>query len=212
MDYTAVRRKLPQEMLSLRQFVAWRWGKVRQNGKREKVPVNPHNGKADDVKNPKMWGSFERACSYARDHFMDGIGFVFSEDDPFCGVDLYDCVDPDTGMVGLGIDEILDSLDTYAEISPSGEGVKAILKATHPGYKHQTEDTPWGGKLEIYDRNRFFTITGEVYRDAPVRDAQRALTALYGDLFGSGGVQGPESLSNITEGRERATEGLSGRG
>src|SRR5215210_4091559 len=115
-------RDLLSELIPYRQWVCWRYGKVRTNGIPEKVPINPRTGSKANVTNPKTWGTYEEARAYARDHFMDGIGFVFTKDDPFCGVDLDECRDPDTGGVALGVDEMLDTLDTYAEISPSGKG------------------------------------------------------------------------------------------
>jgi putative DNA primase/helicase len=162
---------LPPELRSYPQWVVWRWGKVRKNGKREKVPIDPRTGNKAKTNDPKTWSTFGDACAYARDHFMDGIGFVFSEDDPFCGVVLDDCVDPETGDVRPGADDVLGSLNTYAEISPSGKGIKAMCRANKPGKRSGASRTPWGGGLEIYDRDRFFTVTGNVYRDARVRDA-----------------------------------------
>ena len=114
---------------------------------------------------------------------MDGVGFVFTPDDPYCGVDLDDCLEPDTGEARLGVDEVIDSLRSYAEISPSGRGIKAIVRATKPGDTFVTRNTLWGGKFEMYDQRRFFALTGAVYRDAPVREAQEAVDALYREYF-----------------------------
>jgi putative DNA primase/helicase len=164
---------IPVELRSLPQWVAWRW--ERRKNSWMKVPIDPRTGRKARINYPETWGTYEEACAYTREHFRDGIGFVFSEDDPFCGVDLDECVDPETGEVRLGADEVLDSLNTYAEISPSGAGIKAFVRAVKPGVRCSTSSTPWGGKIEIYDRDRFFTVTGSVYLDAPIRDAQEAL-------------------------------------
>ena len=51
-------------------------------------------------------------------------------------------------------DEIIAALDTYTEISPSGTGVKMIMRGTLPP-KHRRI-----GDIEMYCAGRFFTITG----------------------------------------------------
>jgi hypothetical protein len=62
----------------------------------------------------------------------DGVGFVFTESDPFCGVDLDACVDPKTGGVASWAEGIVRELDSYAEFSPSGTGLHVLLRAKLP--------------------------------------------------------------------------------
>jgi primase-polymerase (primpol)-like protein len=87
-----------------------------------------------------------------------GIGFVFSPDDPYCGVDLDRCLDPASGVIVPWAISIIRSLNSYCEISPSGKGVKLFIRASKPGDRCKTayED----GDVEIYDHARFFTTTG----------------------------------------------------
>lgn len=112
-----------------------------------------------------------------------GVGFVFTPDDPYCGIDLDDCIDPDTGETRLGVDDVIDTLGSYAEISPSGAGIKAIVCATKPGNKCVTKDTTWGGRFEMFDQEKFFALPSRGYRDAPLQEAQEAIDALYGEFF-----------------------------
>jgi hypothetical protein len=102
---------------------------------------------------------------------------VFSVDDPYCGVDLDDCVTPQ-GEVKAWAQAIIDNLDTYAEISPSGTGVKLLVRATLPGkgLKKKHHD----GEVEIYDRGRYFTLTGWHLKGTPEspQDAQEAVVNL----------------------------------
>lgn len=174
---------VPQELRIYPQWVAWRWGKMRKNGKQEKIPIAPRSGSKARTNDPNTWSTFEEACAYARKHSMNGIGFVFSEGDPFCGVDLDDCIDPETGQVYPGVAQVLSSLNTYSEISPSGKGIKVICRANKPGKRSGASRTRWGGGLEIYDRDRFFTVTGDIYHAAEVRDSQEALNDLYWRFF-----------------------------
>ena len=67
-----------------------------------------------------------------REKDLDGIGFVFTESDPFCGVDLDACVDPKTGQIASWASEIVGALDSYTEFSPSGTGLHVLLRAKLP--------------------------------------------------------------------------------
>jgi hypothetical protein len=92
-----------------------------------------------------------RAC---RERGYYGIGFVFTADDPFCGVDLDRCRDAVTGEVEEWAREIIRELDSYTEMSPSGTGVHILVRATLPEGRNRN------GRIEIYDHDRYFTVSG----------------------------------------------------
>jgi putative DNA primase/helicase len=83
------------------------------------------------------------------------VGFVFCSGDPYVGIDLDDCVDPETGQIELWALQIIEELDSYTEFSPSGKGVHIIVKGKIPSAVKRDE-------IEMYDCKRFFTITGHV--------------------------------------------------
>jgi putative DNA primase/helicase len=84
---------------------------------------------------------------------------VFSSGDPFCGVDLDGCRDPETGEMEHWAKEIVEALSSYAEVSPSGRGVHIIAKGKAP--------TPFKrDRIEMYSIERFFTVTGQVLEDS----------------------------------------------
>jgi putative DNA primase/helicase len=53
---------------------------------------------------------------------------------------------------------IVEELDSYTEISPSGTGVHILVKAALPEGRNRK------GRFEAYDRGRYFTITGKHMR------------------------------------------------
>jgi putative DNA primase/helicase len=63
---------------------------------------------------------------------MHGIGYVFSAEDPYTGIDLDKCRDPETGTIEEWAQEIIISLRSYTEISPSGRGVHIIVRGKLP--------------------------------------------------------------------------------
>lgn len=151
------------------QWVAWAY-----QGKK-KVPINPHTLNPAKTNDPSTWSTYEHASQVAGEH--SGVGFVFHSNDPFTGVDLDHCVDPQTGEISLWASEIVEQLDSYTEVSPSGTGMKIWVRGEKPGTKCRT------GNVEVYDQERFFTFTGNVVRDVEVADRQHELNQLYKNLF-----------------------------
>ena len=83
----------------------------------------------------------------------DGLGFVFTEDDPFVGVDLDDY--REVGELTEWAEAIVDRLDSYTEVSPSGTDVHVLIEGMIPSTKSRS------GSVQCYDSRRFFTMTGD---------------------------------------------------
>jgi putative DNA primase/helicase len=173
---------VPAELRELRQWVAYR---------PDKVPIDPATGRPADTTDPTTWGTYDAAATRAATDGLPGVGFVLTADDPYAGVDLDDCRDPDTGQLDPGATAIVTGLDSYAEVSPSGTGVHVIVKGTIPGSRNRK------GKVEMYDRNRYLTFTGQHIADAPqaVNDRQLALDGLYYRVFGT--VNEPDTADTL---------------
>ena len=152
--------RIPEDLKKLNQWIAWRYGK-KKSGRYPKVPVDPITGSNAKVNDPETWTSFGEAKEALQDcdSQVDGIGFVFTKDDPLACIDFDDCRDPETGQIEPWAEEIVLSLDSYSEISPSGTGVHTIMKADVPdGARCRYElDT---NEIEVYSCGRFLTMTG----------------------------------------------------
>jgi primase-polymerase (primpol)-like protein len=166
--------KIPEELKSRNQWVLWKFAE--RDGKFTKIPLNPRTGGPAKTNDPATWGTFDEAVSAWRRNGMPGVGYVFSADDPFTGVDLdHALVD---GSPRLCAQVILEQLASYSEISPSGRGAHVILKGTlPPGRNRRT--FPCGLGFEAYGRLRFFTITGAHLAGIPtkIEDRQAELTS-----------------------------------
>ena len=146
---------IPAELRERDQWVIWRY-KTR-DGKRTKVPYQAAKPRTEaEVDDPSTWSSFEHAAAVKG---VDGIGYVFSADDPYTGVDLDHCINADTGEVHPAAAAIVERLASYTERSPSGTGLHVIVAAELHGDRHRTSKTPWDGVFEVYDRGRYFTMT-----------------------------------------------------
>lgn len=154
---------IPQELKDLPQWVAWRY--ETRDGKRTKIPKNPMTGGNADATKPNTWASIAEALISMETYRLEGIGFVFSENDEFCGIDLDKCLDPTTGELEPWAQRWVDLFGSYTEITPSGTGLHIIIKGEMP-IRPGKEENKRGrkrGKFEAYDRLRFFTFTGRVF-------------------------------------------------
>jgi primase-polymerase (primpol)-like protein len=143
---------IPSEMKQHKSFVVWRY-ENRGGPKPAKVPYNPNTGKQASVTDPATWAGFEEATAAA--HNYSGIGFVLSENDPFACIDLDD---PKGDAAAIAMQaRIYGAFDSYAEVSPSGQGLHIWVKGAVPTGKRR-------GSVEVYSTARFMTLTGKVYR------------------------------------------------
>jgi hypothetical protein len=159
--------RIPAELRERRQWVVWRYEE--RDGKRTKVPYNADGASVRaSATDPETWESYGCAVTAARhDEGVDGIGFVFSEHDPFTGIDLDACFD-ENGELHPDAARIVDSLGSYTERSPSRTGLHIIVRADLNGHpRNRTGDVPWGGGIEIYSHGRYFTMTGNRLDDTP---------------------------------------------
>lgn len=168
---------VPGELKARPQWVTWR--SERRGGKPTKVPYAPTTGRRASTTDASTWAGFDAAFrAWRRGDGYDGVGFVFSNTDPYCGVDLDDCLD-DAGDLATVAMKIVQGLDSYTEISPSGRGVKLFLRATLPPGGNRK------GKVEIYDRGRYFTVTGDHLAGTPctVEARHQELAAVHAEIF-----------------------------
>lgn len=165
--------RFPAALVARDQWVMWRY--VERDGRPTKVPFQP-NGQHARTDDPSTWSSLA-ACRAARaaciGHWeavtYDGVGYVFSADDPFVGIDLDKCRGEQWAA------DFVAQWATYTEITPSWRGYHLIGLGTLPGGKGRRK-----GAVELYDRGRFFTMTGVTYPQAPAepQPVQGALDAL----------------------------------
>ena len=162
---------MPHELCHRDQWVAYRIESI--NGRTTKVPYNPRTGRKASATDPSTWvTAWENRDEY------DGAGFVFTADDPYVGIDLDTCRDPETGIIEPWAIEVIEAFGSFTEPSVSGTGVHIIGRGQIPGDRNRA------GKIEMYDRARFFTMTGNpLDRYEQITDCQDALDVFYAQTF-----------------------------
>lgn len=174
---------IPQALTTRDQWVVWR--SEQRGGKITKVPYDARTGRLAESDNPDTWASYNDACAVAAD--FDGIGYVFSADDPFTGIDLDDCITD--GQVAPWAEAQIVAFNSYSEVSPSGTGVKIWVEGSIPSSAKPRKskipesiipaDVP--GLIEMYSERRFFTVTGWHVEGTPrtIEYANGVLTELH---------------------------------
>lgn len=144
----------PPSLRAHRRWVGWHWlWRVDKagRGKWTKPPLCPRGGHARS-NDPATWGSYEEALAMVGRGDADGIGFMLG--DGWCGADFDDCRDPETGRFLGDVEAWVRKFPSYAEVSATGTGIKVIGRGTKPrGFCRK-------GNIEVYDRGRYFALTG----------------------------------------------------
>src|SRR5918997_6093906 len=143
---------IPEPLRQRPQWVVWRYEII--DGRRTKLPYIAGGVGTASTTDLMTWRPFETAVAALDSRRYDGVGFVFCNADPFAGVDLDDCRDPETGELEEWAEEIVRNLNGYAEVSPSGTGVHVIVRGKAPNKRR--------GRLEAYSSERYFAMTGQV--------------------------------------------------
>lgn len=152
-----------------------------------KRPINPLTGSFAKVTDSGTWTSFEEAVACIGKFGSLGIGFVLGGG--FVGIDMDTCIDMETSQISDEALEVLETLDSYTEISVSGTGLHTIIKAEGLNLPFNKRKMQTNGiirpdidlitgkqkldkngdpkfknpEIELYDKNRYFILTGNIY-------------------------------------------------
>ena len=183
------------DLASRPRWVAWQTEARIEGEKPTKIPYSPNGGKAKADK-PATWGARAAAAAQAaalpQPFGSGGIGLELGDYDGIAvaGIDLDTCRD-EAGAIAPWATEVLDRFPTYAEVSPSGSGLKlffqydpadAIALRQAMGTKTGRKWCKPGGDhppgIEFYISGRFFAVTGQRHPAAPIELHRMALADL----------------------------------
>lgn len=129
----------------------------------DKVPIGPQ-GRAASTTDPSTWMTYEDARRVQRAGGLAGVGLVMSKDDDLIGIDLDNAIESD-GQVKDWAAAIICQVNSYTEVSPSGTGLHIWIRGQLPagGSRRKVGD----GLLEVYEKARYFTVTGRHLEGTP---------------------------------------------
>ena len=187
-DYETLEQQYVQIPTELKVTKRWVCYDIEKNeaGEERKVPINAITGSYARSNDPRTWTTFQVAINGVVKYHLTGIGFMLGLDEAtgnnFFGVDLDNHPDKKTGQKPMNneefasfCDNIINALDSYTEYSHSGEGIHIICKGTIPPGGNRKINSP----VEIYDKVRFFTMTGKTIRNKPVADRTEEIKPIW---------------------------------
>ena len=165
-------KNIPEELKKERRFICFN---------DLKQPINPKTLNLISIKNQKNLMSYKNALeSLKNSPKINGIGFVLgnTQNGNFCGLDIDNCISSN-GVISSDAQKIIDLLDTYTEISPSKKGVHCIFFAQKQGNNCKKYFNSWCKCLEMYDKDRYFTLTGNVIKNKKIEFRQNECNEIY---------------------------------
>ena len=168
---------VPAELRGQRRWVCWR--REMRGGRATKLPVDARSGRMASSTDPATWASFDEALAAAPRWRCDGVGFVFGPDRAYTGLDLDHVLEG--GVLDPGYRWVVEEAGTYTEVSPSGDGLHLIFRGPKPdGARRARRNQPGGRVVEMYDHDRFFTVTGQVFEGhGEIREAPAVVERAY---------------------------------
>jgi hypothetical protein len=170
----------------------------RPSGGLNKIPYD-RRGYPAKYTDPSTWMSYEEAVQQATKAGYAGIGIVLSEAMGIMGIDFDNCLV--NGELKPQIEKWVLDLNTYTELSVSGDGLHAIAFGRLP-WKANRKDS---AGVEMYTTGRYFVVTGRQTTGTPneVMPAQDAIAAIHGQVFGNQPVETVDTTTPYyTEGGE----------
>ena len=182
-------QQFPAELIQRNQWCLWRI-EPDKNGRATKVPYRPDGRKAAS-NDPRTWSAYAAVCDVLvrQPGSFGGVGYFFAADDPACGIDLDVSLQTDGNPQPWAAEIVARFQNTYRALSVSGVGLHVLCHARLPanGRNFNVPDSPndlTGKRAQIglFDRGRFFALTGQLYGQSPMElaDHQQTIEWLLG--------------------------------
>jgi len=155
-------------------YVAWRLFDEK------KIPIDRTGQRLTDLNTKKSKLTFGQARALVKKGVATGIGVQIFRSD-YCVLDLDDCVED--GVIARWALELLRRCNSYADFSPSGEGIHIYLVGT-PSCGNHTQIAMGQGHLDIFANKGYVTVTGRPvpgYGGKAVIEGAKTVESIYGE-------------------------------
>jgi putative DNA primase/helicase len=188
---------IPKDLQAMDRWVLWKnVQRSKPNGEKvwAKMPLSAKGG-AGSSTDSATWVSFGAAVDEYLLGDYDGIGIVLGG--TLHGIDLDDCRDPVTGSLSELAQETLDRVEGYAEVSPSGTGLKIFTQTNLDGSRTKKE-----AGVELYKDGRYFTVTGHAingHASMPIlpQDLGWMIAKVWNEEMGGAGGDDEDGFANL---------------
>jgi hypothetical protein len=150
-------QNIPDELKQLDHWIVFQTERGRGN-KLSKTPYTPGTQNKARSNDASTWRSFDTALADAERRGLY-LGFCFTPELGYVFIDFDDVLGAH-GAVKRYAQLVIDTLDSYSEVSAGGRGVHVFVRGSLP--ENFTKDTI-GGKVEVYPigGGRFCLVTGD---------------------------------------------------
>lgn len=164
---------VPDALRNLQGWLLWKFEHPEGATKPRKVPYYANGGRRQGVQgrpeDRQQLTTFEQAKAAATRRGFDGVGLALMPEFGIVALDFDNC------MAEGGVHPEVEKLvfGTYAEYSPSGQGVRAFMLGELGNNKSNNTDT-WG--FETFSTKGFVTVTGNRLDICDLLGAENLLT------------------------------------
>lgn len=151
--------RIPESLKAMRRWAPWKAVWNERRGKYDKIPYRadqPQYGIS--TARPDAWFTFDaaKAAFDKQPAVFAGLGLVVTGLKDMVSVDLDNCIS--AGAIAPWAQDIVASLQSYTEVSPSGKGLRVFVQGT--------QEVDWTNHeigVEVYGGNdaRFLTVSGQ---------------------------------------------------
>lgn len=169
---------VPAAMRAYNSFIVWKLVPYPGEAKPRKLPINPLTGEAASSMDPATWVPYDIACAVFFGGGFDGIGFVFSNNDPFFFLDLDGARTADNWQP-YAFDIVKRFVGASTEISQSGSGLHIVgyCDKRQLATRRNVFRDAFAGKVEFYTTGRFMAVGFGNWSSEPAGDLTAALLA-----------------------------------
>jgi len=208
---------IPEEPRSRDLWLVWRyewqddreeWAKIPKDGK--------GGGYRIDATDPDNGVAFDTAVETYQTGDCDGLGIITDPDDMLVGWDWDDVRDPDQPHDSIPnlVTEMIDTLDSYIEVSPSEGGYRGFAFGAKPDGPNRADlpcepildDPP---HVEVYNGSggRYLTVTGQHVQGTPetVETRPQEIKAIYEEYIAADEQPKPTGNGGIAATQNDAT-------
>lgn len=171
-------------LYAYRQFIVWKSIQYDGEPKPRKTPINFKTGEACDAHNATNWTTHDDAMAKVALVGGSGVGFVLTPADPFCCIDLDNCLQTDGQWTPFATQILGMFPEAAVELSVSGTGLHVWFQYT-PGLidaNHRTRSKDAPG-LEVYTSGRFIALGPQVFRGSAGSDGTAGLIHIFTHLL-----------------------------
>lgn len=193
--------KAPAPLAALPIWLIWRYEARHEGDPRPlKVPYyalgNKRVGRQGSPEDRAKLTTFHVAREQAAKRGMDGVGLALLEGEDIVALDFDYCVD-EAGKIPAEIEQVISA--TYAEYSPSGKGVRALLRGNLGNRKSHATSDRYG--METFSTSGYVTLTGNMLpyvdllgHEDTLAKVSPALEQFCAERFGSSAPAQPDAV------------------